>query len=77
MASAVEAAQSGRTVVLVADDGVNINMLIARPLQHAGYDTSGGRTGGQAMARIARAVQDVNFRDESASAAAVRTVIPW
>lgn len=63
MASTVEAAQSGRTVVLVADDDVNINLLIARLLRHAGYDIIRVPDGRQAIAQIAANHVDVLVLD--------------
>lgn len=63
MASTVQAAQGGRTVVLVADDDVNINMLITRLLQHAGYEIIRVADGRQAIAQIAAKHVDVLVLD--------------
>ena len=63
MASTVKAAQSGRTVVLVADDDVNINMLITRLLRHAGYDIIRVPDGRQAIEQIAANHVDVLVLD--------------
>lgn len=63
MASTVEAAQRGRTVVLVADDDVNINLLITRLLRHAGYEIIRVPDGRQAIAQIAANHVDVLVLD--------------